>query len=360
MASPAEVGDGDRGDRISAGSGPTLEALVEGDSLAAARDLAAFRQHCRDEGFERTLKFYETARRYAACSDAVERAAVARAVVEFLRPEPPSGVRIGADLAPIVEGGLESSPPPALFDTARQEAASTLESGPLRRFSALRDRPGGAANWWDTSPENLPRGQRKGALPQRAERSLVSSMRLQSSGASFRADARNSPGRASGLLGYSIQAGKGGNGAARAPGRARSLFRLSVGEGRFAPRGSLRGESLRQGQHLRRAALKVGFLLKRGGRHPTWKRRWVALVVSGLGYFEDEAQAGPKGFIPFQKVDAFAPEAEEEVGRRFAFTLRVEDRVYAFQAANGRDKARWIDALLPFLGSVQQAAVGGT
>lgn len=301
------------------------------------------------------LEFYEAATRYAACADAVERATQARTVVdEFLRPPPPRGVRISADVTRVVEGGLSSSPPSSLFDAARQEAASTLEGGPLRRFAALRDGSGAADDGTDRSSTELSRKQRKGALSARAERARAASMRDTSASATHGGSPTGS-GSASGLGGDGTQARKRVSVAVEFRGRARSLFQLSTRDGRLAPTGgSPKGEAARQGQHLRQAALKLGFLLKRGGRHPSWKRRWVALVVSGLGYFEDETQGVPKGFVPFHSVNAFVPDADEEVGRRFAFVLHVHDRAYVFQAANERDKGRWVEALLPFLGSLAQ------
>lgn len=38
------------------------------------------------------------------------------------------------------------------------------------------------------------------------------------------------------------------------------------------------------GSEMRGATRKAGFLMKRGGNHQNWKRRWCILSSLGLGY----------------------------------------------------------------------------
>jgi hypothetical protein len=49
------------------------------------------------------------------------------------------------------------------------------------------------------------------------------------------------------------------------------------------------------GQRLRRAALKVGFLMKCGDKNKTWHRRWFILGMDCLGYFETDVVSSPLG-----------------------------------------------------------------
>jgi len=59
-----------------------------------------------------------------------------------------------------------------------------------------------------------------------------------------------------------------------------------------------------------------GWLIKRGGRVRTWKKRWVILSGSVLYYFEDAKSPEPKGLVPLEDV-AVRTSSEKP----FAFTL---------------------------------------
>ncbi|KAL1507822.1 hypothetical protein AB1Y20_007430 [Prymnesium parvum] len=59
-----------------------------------------------------------------------------------------------------------------------------------------------------------------------------------------------------------------------------------------------------------------GWLVKRGGRVQTWKRRWVILSGSVLYYFEDVKNPEPKGLVPLEDVTV-----RSSSEKPFAFTL---------------------------------------
>eukprot|EP00051_Salpingoeca_urceolata_P015558 m.202167 g.202167 ORF g.202167 m.202167 type:complete len:390 (-) comp18435_c2_seq1:117-1286(-) len=45
-----------------------------------------------------------------------------------------------------------------------------------------------------------------------------------------------------------------------------------------------------------------GWLVKEGGSHKTWKKRWFTLVNNCLYYFETESDLNPKGTIPLENL----------------------------------------------------------
>ena len=115
------------------------------------------------------------------------------------------------------------------------------------------------------------------------------------------------------------------------------------------------------------AATAQGWLLKQGGRHKSWKRRWVILSGSVLFYFASNKDPQPKGVFPLEKVRIKASDA-----RPFAFALcsvdgsilksskRAADGTmmkgthvqFIFAAETEADRAKWMRALRD---NVQQA-----
>ena len=49
-------------------------------------------------------------------------------------------------------------------------------------------------------------------------------------------------------------------------------------------------------------ANKKGYLRKRGGRIPTWRRRYFVLIEHCLYYFKTEEDPAPKGFLPLESL----------------------------------------------------------
>lgn len=99
------------------------------------------------------------------------------------------------------------------------------------------------------------------------------------------------------------------------------------------------------GAVIRSDASKMGFLMKRGDGHQTWKRRWCVLSSTGLGYFLDEYRFAPKGVVLAHEMVEVIPDMDAELALRFTLGLRTHTRTYCIQAANDRDRARWVAAL---------------
>ena len=153
------------------------------------------------------------------------------------------------------------------------------------------------------------------------------------------------------------------------------------------------------GSAIRSTAAKSGFLVKRGDNHQTWKRRWCVLCHYGLAYvchtlavaawaavsplapalvtvaryFLDEYRYAPKGVVLAHEMLEVVEDMDEELDSKFTFGVRTKKRTYVLalrrdkrrlwapksrrgaliwvatsyviQAANSRDRKRWVAAL---------------
>jgi len=87
-----------------------------------------------------------------------------------------------------------------------------------------------------------------------------------------------------------------------------------------------------------------GWLLKQGGSVRSWKKRWVVLKDRCLYYYEEPADAKPKGMflLPSYEIQL----AQTELKRDFAFrAYHPTARTYYFVANNTAVMEKWIKAL---------------
>lgn len=99
------------------------------------------------------------------------------------------------------------------------------------------------------------------------------------------------------------------------------------------------------GAEMRKGVHKAGFLMKRGDSHQSWKRRWCILCPQGLGYFLDEYRFAPKGVVLAHEMEGVEADLDSELGLKFCFGVKTASRTYVIQAANQRDRQRWVRAL---------------
>lgn len=88
-------------------------------------------------------------------------------------------------------------------------------------------------------------------------------------------------------------------------------------------------------------ATKEGFLVKRGGIHKNWKKRWFAIQKSELKYFDNR-----KSLKPIKSLDLKeAIEVAEDYcdNRKNCFRLRFPTRTYYLVAETPADVKSWID-----------------
>ena len=117
-----------------------------------------------------------------------------------------------------------------------------------------------------------------------------------------------------------------------------------------------------------RGASREGWLVKRGGRIKTWKRRWVVLAAGGvLYYFDDPKAAAPKGVVPLEDVivrysaeRAFAfslahsedegaliksAKASHAAGQRSSSLVQGHHDTFIFPAESEHERQLWVRAL---------------
>ncbi|XP_019641930.1 PREDICTED: cytohesin-1-like [Branchiostoma belcheri] len=110
---------------------------------------------------------------------------------------------------------------------------------------------------------------------------------------------------------------------------------------------------------------KEGWLLKQGGRHKTWKRRWFILTDNCLYYFEYTTDKEPRGIIPLENLqvrlvedskkpncfELYPSEANSKAVIKACKTDSegkvVEGRhlTYRLSAATQDEKQEWIEAI---------------
>lgn len=86
-----------------------------------------------------------------------------------------------------------------------------------------------------------------------------------------------------------------------------------------------------------------GWMCKRGGVNPAWKRRWFVLVDTDLRYYRDEREAresSPLGSINIaNSIVEIAPETAE-------FDIISPSRMLRLQAESATARLEWIDAIM--------------
>uniref|UniRef100_A0A8C5Q3K5 Sesquipedalian n=1 Tax=Leptobrachium leishanense TaxID=445787 RepID=A0A8C5Q3K5_9ANUR len=87
---------------------------------------------------------------------------------------------------------------------------------------------------------------------------------------------------------------------------------------------------------------KQGYLLKKGGRHPSYHRRWFWLCGNLLLYWEKPGDPQPMGLILLEGSSVYLRSSRLEYG----FCLCTLSRVYKMAAECQQDLELWVRALL--------------
>eukprot|EP00061_Rhincodon_typus_P007413 g29086.t1 len=85
-------------------------------------------------------------------------------------------------------------------------------------------------------------------------------------------------------------------------------------------------------------ALKLGWLLKKGGGTSTlsrrnWKRRWFVLRESKLMYFENDSEENLKRTIDIRSARAII----DDTGKENGINIALEDRIFYLIAETAED-----------------------
>ncbi|KAG9468459.1 hypothetical protein GDO78_022702 [Eleutherodactylus coqui] len=87
---------------------------------------------------------------------------------------------------------------------------------------------------------------------------------------------------------------------------------------------------------------KEGYLLKKGGRHASYHRRWFMLCGNLLLYWERQGDPSPLGLILLEGSTVTLRKSRLE----YAFCLCSVSRVYKMAADSERELELWVKALL--------------
>ncbi|XP_053326697.1 sesquipedalian-1-like [Spea bombifrons] len=87
---------------------------------------------------------------------------------------------------------------------------------------------------------------------------------------------------------------------------------------------------------------KEGYLLKRGGRHASYHRRWFQLCGNLLLYWERQEDPQPLGLILLEGSTVYLRATRLE----FGFCLCTVSRVYKMAAECQQELEQWVRALL--------------
>ncbi|CAJ0952795.1 unnamed protein product [Ranitomeya imitator] len=99
---------------------------------------------------------------------------------------------------------------------------------------------------------------------------------------------------------------------------------------------------------------KEGYLLKKGGRHASYHRRWFMLCGNLLLYWERQGDPQPLGLILLEGSTVTLRSSKLE----FAFCLCSVSRVYKMAAESQRELELWVRALLSANLGYTKALVG--
>ncbi|KAK0557712.1 hypothetical protein OC846_000279 [Tilletia horrida] len=89
--------------------------------------------------------------------------------------------------------------------------------------------------------------------------------------------------------------------------------------------------------------VRSGYLLKRGEKRKTWKKRWFVLRASKLAYYKNEKEYQLLRFIDMSEVHTVA--AVELKGKEFTFGIVTPSRTYYVNAGSRQEMQAWIDDL---------------
>jgi len=86
-----------------------------------------------------------------------------------------------------------------------------------------------------------------------------------------------------------------------------------------------------------------GYLMKQGGQHKNWKRRWFVFNgIQSLMYFEEQQGSVPLGSIPLGDSTVRDSTVKDGSDRHnLIFEIATKQRVYVLQASNVEDKRTW-------------------
>jgi len=122
------------------------------------------------------------------------------------------------------------------------------------------------------------------------------------------------------------------------------------------------------GTCLRRDALRWAFVEKRAQHKASWRRRWLVLSPTALGYYNDALDMVPLGIILLSDVANVAtvlpsgslpPPADISV-LPFPFYVETASRNYVFSAADELEQAAWVSSIvLAKAGKAAEAAALG-
>ncbi|KAJ3278803.1 hypothetical protein HK104_002008, partial [Borealophlyctis nickersoniae] len=91
------------------------------------------------------------------------------------------------------------------------------------------------------------------------------------------------------------------------------------------------------------AAVKSGYLKKKGEKRRTWKKRWFVLRPTRLAYYKNEKEYELLGIVHLKDIHMTA---EVELKKRQnVFGLVTKQRTYYVQAASEQDMHEWVVAL---------------
>ncbi|WFD17964.1 hypothetical protein MCAP1_000175 [Malassezia caprae] len=88
----------------------------------------------------------------------------------------------------------------------------------------------------------------------------------------------------------------------------------------------------------------AGFLLKRGERRKTWKRRWVVLRPSRLAFYKNEQEYLLLNLVPTRDMRVVVPVEFRRIGTSIGIV--TADRTLFLKASSQDETNMWIEALL--------------
>ncbi|WFD21903.1 hypothetical protein MEQU1_000562 [Malassezia equina] len=88
----------------------------------------------------------------------------------------------------------------------------------------------------------------------------------------------------------------------------------------------------------------AGFLLKRGERRKTWKRRWVVLRPSRLAFYKNEQEYLLLNLVPTRDMRAVVPVDFRRIGTSIGIV--TAERTIFLKASSQDETNTWIEALL--------------
>ncbi len=110
--------------------------------------------------------------------------------------------------------------------------------------------------------------------------------------------------------------------------------------------------------------VKEGWLVKQGGSHKSWKRRWFRFTIGALRYYDKQvtetthAKQKPKGEIPSRAIRNVEICEEGEVKYPFSFKVVTSQRTYFCSAASLEERKEWMSAIWEHVAHYQFPSMG--